>query len=79
MSPTSITALIVTIHDIYAVVGLIIFIALGTLTYFLSKKFGTPKNLSIIFALIIGAMSAFLLVEHFLGKMPLSLEIVRAG
>lgn len=79
MSPTSMTALIVTIHDLYAIVGLIIFAALGALIYFISKKLGAPKSLSIILTLLLGLSSAFFLVNYLLGKMPLSLEVVRAG
>jgi hypothetical protein len=80
MSPTSLTALIVTIRDLYAFVALIIFIVIFIINYIILRKaIAISKFLSFTIALIFSFSLSLLITEYFLGLKPLNLEIVRAG
>jgi hypothetical protein len=79
MSPSSLTALIITVHDLYALIGLVIFGLLGMLIFFILYKLGLSKSANLLLSVIFALTGAFFLVDHFLGKKPLSVEVIRAG
>jgi hypothetical protein len=79
MSPTSLTALIFTIRDIYAIIAAVIFFILSVVGYFILYKLRVPRPICFAVAISCALAASFMMVDRFLGAKPLSLEIVRAG
>lgn len=79
MNLTSLTALILTFHNVAALLMLIIALLISLLSYFIFLRRLPHKGQSLLLVLLLSLVIGWLLSERFFSEKPIKFELVRVG